>query len=136
MTRWTLLVSALALAVGVMAPDANACWDNSDRVIVSLKKVSLTTEQLKDVFKYQKEHKAVVARAHKEGLGCRYHENHDAVFERKAVGVLTREQFEKHVGRKRTKVEGLEHENYTLRKEIEKLRKLIAALEKKLDAKK
>ncbi len=133
MTKWTLFSCALALTVGLVATDATACWDNSDQMILKLKKLRLNTEQLKDVFAYRAEHKAVVARAHKESLGCRYHENHDAVFEKAAIGVLTDEQFKKHTGRVRTRVESLEHENYTLRKKIERLEKLLAEMQKQLD---
>ncbi len=133
MTKWTLLSCVAVLTLGLVATDAAACWDNSDQIILKLRKLNLNTGQLKDVFAYQAEHKAVVARAHKEGLGCRYHENHDAVFEKSAIGVLTDEQFKKHTGRVRTKVESLEHENYTLRKKVERLEKLLAEMQKQLD---
>lgn len=133
MTKWTLIFCALALTLGLVATDATACWDNTDQIISKLKKLDLSTEQLKDVFAYNKTHKAVVARAHKESLGCRYHENHDAVFEKQAIGVLTDEQFKQHTGRVRTKVESLGHENYTLRKKIERLEKVLEEMQKQLD---
>ena len=132
--RKSILVACAALLVlGFIAHDASACWDNSDGVIASLKKLDLTTDQLKDVFKFQKEHRDVIVRAHKEGLGCRYHENHDVVFEKKAIGVLTNVQFKKHTGRTRTKVESLEHDNWELRKKIERLEKKLKELQKKLE---
>jgi len=121
-----------ALLVALAAPAALACWDNSDRFIVSLKKLDLSTDQLKDIFAYQKEHRGVVARAHSEGLGCRYHENHDAVFEKQAVGVLTNAQFKTHTGRQRTQVESLTYENRLLKKEIVRLEALIKALQAQL----
>jgi len=126
--------SACLLVVGILVPRAWACWDNTDEFIVKLKKVELTTEQLKDVFAYQKEHRQVIARAHEEGLGCRYHENHDAVFEKKAIGVLDDGQFKKVTGRERSEVESLEHENYVLKKRIQQLEERIRALEAALKA--
>ncbi len=132
MAKKIVLLSAFVLALGVVASNAVACWDNSDRIILQLKKLNLSTEQIKDVFLYQKEHKDVVVRAHKEGLGCRYHENHDAVFERKAVGVLTGVQFKKHTGRERTKIESLQYDNRLLKKEIAKLKEMIKTLEAEL----
>ena len=132
--KLTVLVCAFVLAVGVIAPDASACWDNTDQVVLKLKKLNLNTEQLKDIFVYQKQHREVVVRAHREGLGCRYHENHDVVFEKQAVGVLTNTQFKQHTGRVRTKVEGLQHDNRVLRKRVDRLEKrlkeLLAQLEK------
>ena len=103
-----------------------------DRIILQLKKLDLNTEQLTNVFLYQKEHKDVVVRAHKEGLGCRYHENHDAVFEKKAVGVLTGTQFKKHTGRERTKIESLQYDTRLQTKEIAKLKEMIKKLEAEL----
>ena len=136
MARLTVLVCAFALAIGVVVPDALACWDNTDQMVLKLKKLNLTTEQLKEIFVFHKQHKEVVARAHREGLGCRYHENHDAVFEKQAVGVLDNAQFKKHVGRERTRVESLEYDNRLLRKKIAKLEKRIKELEAALKAKK
>ena len=130
---------AVALVVGLLAPAAIACWDNSDVMVVKLKKLNLTTDQLKDLFVYHKAHKKVIERAHAESLGCRYHENHDAVFEKQAVGVLTDKQFRTHAGRKRTKVESLTFENRLLQKKIEKLEQQLKELReliKKLAAQK
>jgi predicted RNase H-like nuclease (RuvC/YqgF family) len=132
MANRTLALVALGLVVGWAAPQAVACWDNTDLFVVKLKKLNLSTEQLKDVFVYQKQHKAVVDRAHREKLGCRYHENHEAVFQKQAIGVLTDAQFKKHTGRVRTKVESLEYENRLLKKKIAKMEKRIKALEKQL----
>ena len=129
MSRRILGLVAVALVVGLMAPAAFACWDNSDAMVVKLQKLKLSTEQLKDIVILQKEHKQVVVRAHKEGLGCRYHENHDAVFAKQAVGVLTDVQFRSHTGRKRNQVEGLTYENRVLRKKIEKLEKQLKQLQ-------
>ncbi|MDH3592923.1 MAG: hypothetical protein OER88_13645, partial [Planctomycetota bacterium] len=92
------------------------------------KKLKLSTVQIKEIFAFQKEHKAVVVRSHKEGLGCRYHENHEAVFQKKAIGVLTHTQFKQHTGRERTKVEKLTYENEKLKKEIARLKAEIARL--------
>ena len=128
MSKKILGVVAVALVVGLAAPAAFACWDNSDAMVVKLQKLKLTTEQLKDIVVLQKQHKAVVVRAHKEGLGCRYHENHDAVFEKQAVGVLSDAQFKTHTGRKRDKVESLTYENRMLKKKLEKLEKELKAL--------
>ncbi|MHC4955208.1 MAG: hypothetical protein ACYTGZ_15245 [Planctomycetota bacterium] len=132
MTKRILGVVAIALVIGIAAPTALACWDNSDLFVTKLQKAKLTTEQLKEIFELKKEHKAVVVRAHKEGLGCRYHENHEAVFEKQAVGVLTDEQFKKVVGRKRSKVESLTYENKMLKKKLAAMEKRLAALEKLL----
>ena len=62
MAKKIVLLSAFVLALGVVASNAVACWDNSDRIILQLKKLNLSTEQIKDVFLYQKEHKDVVVR--------------------------------------------------------------------------
>ena len=133
MTKRVLSLAVLSMSVAFFASEASACWDNSDGLILKLKRLDLNTDQLKDVFSFQKEHRAVVARAHSERLGCRYHENHDAVFEKKAIGVLNNVQFKKYTGRVRTKVEILEHENWRLQKEIAKLRALIEKLQKQLE---
>lgn len=126
-------IAGLALFVGIVAPAAVACWDNTDLFVTKLKKVNLTTEQLKELFDLQKQHRVVVKRAHTEGLGCKYHENHEKlVFEKQAVGVLNDEQFKKVQGRKRTKVESLTFENKQLKKKLAKLEKRLAALEKAL----
>ena len=130
-------IGMLALCVAIVAPAAWACWDNSDLFVAKLKKANLTTEQLKEIFDLQKQHRAVVKRAHKEGLGCKYHENHEKrVFEVQAVGVLNDEQFKKVQGRKRTKVESLTYENKELKKKVAKLEARLAALEKALAEKK
>ena len=68
------------------------CWDNTDKLIVKLKTLDLTTEQLKDVFAYQAEHRELMAASHEDGRGCRVHENHEVVFEKMSIGVLTDEQ--------------------------------------------
>lgn len=130
MVKKVLMLSVFALVIAQFAPTASACWDNTDELIAKLKKLQLNNEQLDDVFALHKEHKAVVKRAHSEGLGCRYHEKHDAVFEKKAIGVLDGTQFKKFTGRDRTKVEALEYRNRQLEKKIEKLEKKIDELEK------
>ena len=128
-------IAVLALFIGLATPAALACWDNSDLFVAKLKKTSLTTEQLKEIFQLQKDHKAVVVRAHKEGLGCKYHENHEKlVFEKQAVGVLNDEQFKKVEGRKRTKVESLTYENVQLKKKLAKLERELAELKKLIAA--
>jgi hypothetical protein len=123
---------AFLLVLGSLATEARACWDNTDQVIAKLKRLELSTDQLKDVFAFQKEHREVVERAHLEGLGCRYHENHHVVFEKKAIGVLDDGQFKRHTGRDRTEVESLEHENYLLKKRIAELEKRLKELEARL----
>ena len=134
MAKRILVLSVVGLALGLLAPKASACWDNTDEFMLKLKKVKLTTEQLKEVFALQKQHKAIVVRAHKEGLGCRYHENHEAVFQKQAVGVLTDAQFKKATGRKRTKVESLTFENVQLKKKLAAMEKRLALLEAALKA--
>ena len=128
--------AGLLVFVLVAAPAALACYDNTDLFVKKLKKVDLTTAQLKEIFELQQQHRAVVQRAHKEGLGCKYHENHEKmVFEKQAVGVLTDEQFKKVQGRARTKVESLTYENKQLKKKIAKMEKELAELKKLLVAK-
>jgi len=134
MTKRVLGLGVAALVIAVLSPAAYACWDNSDMFVAKLKKVNLTTEQLKEVFELQKQHKAVVVRAHKEGLGCRYHENHDKVFEKQAVGILNDDQFKKAIGRKRTKVESLTYENKVLKKKLAEMEKRLARLEAAIKA--
>ena len=131
MVKKVLLFSVLALVFAQFAPTASACWDNTDELIAKLKKLRLNTEQLDDIFAAHKEHKAVVKRAHTEGLGCHYHEKHEKVFQKKAIGVLDNSQFKKFTGRDRTKVEALEYRNRQLEKEVERLKKKIQELEKK-----
>ena len=129
MSKRILVLSLVGLALGVMAPKASACWDNTDEFVIKLKKVKLSTNQLKEIFVFQKQHKAIVVRSHKEGLGCRYHENHEAVFQKQAVGVLTDAQFKTAVGRKRTKVESLTFEHDQLKKKLAAMQKRLAQLE-------
>lgn len=122
-------ITYLALFVALAAPAALACWDNSDQFVTKLKKAELTTGQLKEIFSLQKQLRTVVARAHTEGLGCKYHENHEKlVFEKQAVGVLNDDQFKKVVGRKRTKIESLTFENAELKKRLAKMEKQLAEL--------
>jgi hypothetical protein len=132
----SLRVFGAVLIVALLAPQAFACWDNTDRVILQLKKLDLSTEQLKEIFALQKEHRAVITRAHEEDLGCRYHEDHEAVFQKKAIGVLTDTQFKKQTGRERNEVEALTYENYKLRKEIARLKAELEKLCAELEAKK
>jgi len=134
MRNRVLGLAVAVLVAGFVAPAAYACWDNSDLFVAKLKKVNLTTDQLKELFELKKQHKAVVVRAHKESLGCRYHENHERVFEKQAVGVLNDEQFKKAVGRKRTKVESLTYENKVLKKKLAEMEKRLARLEAALKA--
>jgi uncharacterized protein involved in exopolysaccharide biosynthesis len=131
-SRTVRILGVAALGVALLAPAALACWDNTDDVIVKLKKLELSTEQLKEVFAFQKEHQEVVVRAHREGLGCRYHENHEAVFEKNAIGVLNDAQFEQHTGRARTEVESLQYQNRQLMKEIARLKAELKKLEAEL----
>jgi hypothetical protein len=112
----------------VDAANPTFCWDKTDQLIVKMKKVRLTNEQLIDVFAYQTEHRAVIKRAHSEDLGCRYHEDHQVDFQKSAFGVLTDEQFQKLNGRKRTEAEQLRYENYLLKKELEALKRELAEL--------
>jgi len=129
--------AGLMVFVLVAAPAAYACWDNTDLFVKKLRKVDLTTEQLKEIFELQKKHRAVVKHAHKEGLGCKHHEDHEKlVFEKMAVGVLTDAQFKKFEGRARTKVESLTYENKQLKKKIAKMEKELAELKKLLAEKK
>ena len=66
-----LAVFACVLVLGVSQASASApfCHDNTDKLIVQLKKVDLTTEQLKDVFVFQKQHREFVAQSHTDGRG-------------------------------------------------------------------
>lgn len=119
------ILSSVALVVGMFASSASACWDNTDLLVKKLQKLELTTEQLKDVFQYQKQHRDFVTMCHSEGKGCRVHENHEVEFQKNAYGVLTDDQFQKVVGRERTEVEKLRFENYKLKKENERLKKQL-----------
>jgi predicted RNase H-like nuclease (RuvC/YqgF family) len=134
MTKRGFGLAVVTLSIGLLAPAVYACWDNSDLFVAKLKKVDLTTEQLKELFDLREQHKAVVVRAHTENLGCSYHENHEKVFEKQAVGVLNDKQFEKAVGRKRTEVESLTYENKELKKRLAEMEKRLALLEAALKA--
>ena len=115
-------------AIAIAAPSAKACYDNTDKFITQLKKLDLTTEQLKDIFQFQKEHRALITTSHSEGKGCRVHEQHEVVFQTLAIGVLDDEQFQKQTGRERTELESLKYENYLLKKEIARLKMEIERL--------
>ncbi|MFN0204797.1 MAG: hypothetical protein ACKVS6_00600 [Planctomycetota bacterium] len=130
MNRCLVTLAAVAIAFFAAAPIARACDDNSDQVMQRLKKVDLTTEQLKQVFAYQNDHKNFITKAHKEGLGCRSHESNVAVFEKSAVGILSDDQFKKYSGRERNETETLRYQNYLLKQEIDKLKKEIESLKK------
>ena len=56
-------IFGLVLFVGLAAPAALACWDNTDLFVTKLKKTKLTTEQLAELFDLQKQHRVVVNRA-------------------------------------------------------------------------
>jgi hypothetical protein len=97
-------------------------------VIKKLKKIDVTMNQMKDVFELQKKQRGEITKAHTEGLGCKYHEDKEVDFEKAAFGVLDDAQFEKLMGRERNEIERLRHDNYTLVKEIEKLKAELEAL--------
>ena len=126
------LIAALACVIVVGATQASAltpfCWDNTDKLIVKLKKVQLTTEQLKDVFAYQTEHRELMAATHTDGRGCAVHENHEVLFEKQSIGVLSDKQFKAFKGRARNENESLRYENYLLEKELERMQKELDAL--------
>ena len=126
---------ALAAFVFVLSvSQASACYDNTDRLLVKLKKVDLTTEQLQDVFKYQKEHRDLIAASHHDGRGCAVHEHAEVDFEKRSIGVLTDEQFQEFTGRARTEAESLRYENYMLKKELERMKLELAELQAALEA--
>ena len=131
-----LAVCACLLVVGVTQVSATTpfCWDNTDKLIVKLKKLDLTTDQLKDVFAYQAEHRELMAASHEDGRGCRVHEDHEVVFQKRSIGVLTDEQFSKLKGRARNETETLRYESYLLEKEVARMEKELAALRKQLAA--
>jgi hypothetical protein len=131
-----LAVFACVLVLGVSQASANApfCHDNTDKLIVQLKKVDLTTEQLKDVFVFQKQHREFVAQSHTDGRGCSAHERMEVTFERQSIGVLTDEQFKKYKGRVRNENEGLRYENYLLKKEVQRMKKEMEALKAEMKA--
>ncbi len=126
------LITALALAIAFASANAWAhtsspmCWDRTDKLIVEMKKLELTNDQLKDVFAFQADHRKYMRAVHRRGEGCHKHEIAEVDFEKRSIGVLTDQQFEKLQGRKRTEAETLRYENYVLKKEI-------AALQKQLD---
>jgi hypothetical protein len=121
-----VFAGAAVLFVVAVSP-AMACHDRTDKTVVQLRQADLTTEQLKAIFEYQKEHKDLITKSHQEGLGCSVHENHQAVFEKAAFGVLKDEQFKKVVGRERTEAEALRYENYLLKQEVTRLKAEIEA---------
>ena len=130
----SLAFGALAILLGILTAAAPFCWDKTDDMIVKLKKVKLTSEQLQDVFAYQAEHRTMIERAHEGDLGCRFHENHHVQFQKSAIGVLTDEQFQAFTGRGRNETETLRYENYLLKKELEALKRRLAQLEAEADA--
>jgi hypothetical protein len=125
-----LAFAVCAFALTAAAPAAKACDDNTDTTVLKLQKLDLSTQQLKQIFAFQQEHKAFIQKAHTERLGCLAHENHIAEFEKAAFGVLNDNQFQKAVGRKRTEVESLRYENYVLQQEIARLKAELEALRK------
>ena len=133
--RKLFLLGAVLFGV-LLAPNVDAaspyCWDKTDRLIVKLKQLDLTTEQLQDVFEFQKQHRDLMAACHEDGRGCSAHEKAEAVFQKKSIGVLDEKQFEKHVGRKRTEAETLRYENHLLKKELAALKAELAAIKLQL----
>ena len=123
MTRKLLALCAFVLVLGVSEASA-FCYDKTDNLIVKLKKLNLNTEQLKDIFEYQQDHKDLIVQSHSDGRGCRYHEKMEVEFEKASIGVLTDEQFEKYAGRERTETEALRYENYLLKKELARLERV------------
>lgn len=120
-----------SFAIAMLFPStASACWDNTDLLVKKIKKLELTTDQLKDVFQYQKAHKDLITQCHQDGRGCGVHERAEKEFEKKAYGVLTDEQFEKATSRKRSEVETLRYENYRLAKQNKKLQRELDRLKK------
>lgn len=135
MTRKLLLLCAALLVVGVSQVHATTfCWDNTDTLIVKLKKLELTTEQLDDVFAYQREHRDLIASSHRDGRGCRFHENHEVEFEKASIGVLDDSQFQKLKGRQRNETEGLRYDKYLLTNQIEQLKAQLDAVRAQLAA--
>lgn len=131
-----MLKQALAVVTFVLVLSAGQvsafCWDNTDELIVKLKKLELTTEQLKDVFQYQQKHRDLVTASHQDGRGCRHHETMEVDFQKASIGVLTNEQFKNLQGRERTETEGLRYDNYLLKKEIERLHKELVSIRAEL----
>ncbi|RKY20188.1 MAG: hypothetical protein DRQ55_08535 [Planctomycetota bacterium] len=133
MLRKILAVAVFALVLG--ANQASAfCWDNTDELIVKLKRLQLNTEQLKDVFQYQQQHRELITSSHEDGLGCRHHEAMELNFEKASIGVLTDAQFKQLQGRERTEDEILRYDNYLLKKEVARLKKELLALKAELAA--
>ncbi len=129
-----LSVAAAALLFAAAAPAATACDDNTDVFVQKIQKLDLSTQQLKSVFAFHAEHKAFIAKSHREGLGCLAHERHQADFEKAAIGVLDDGQFKKMTGRVRTETESLRYENHLLKTEIERLKAELEALKKEIRA--
>ena len=135
MTRKLFALCAALLVAGVAQVHATTfCWDNTDTLIVKLKKLELNTEQLDDVFQYQREHRDLIAASHRDGRGCRFHEDHEVEFEKASIGVLTNDQFQQLKGRVRNETEGLRYDNYLLTKEVEQLKAQLEALRAQLAA--
>jgi len=134
MRKLCLLGAVLFGVLLVPNVDATApfCWDKTDRLVVQLEKLDLTTEQLQDIFAFQEQHRDLMAACHEDGRGCGVHERAEVEFQKKSIGVLDDEQFEEHTGRKRTEAETLRYENHLLKKEIEALRAELAELKVQL----
>ena len=132
MLRKVLTAATLMLVLG--ANVSAFCWDNTDELIVKLKKLQLNTEQLKDVFQYQQQHRDLMASSHSDGSGCRTHELAEVDFQKASIGVLNNDQFKKLTGRVRTETETLRFDNYKLVKEVARLKKELAFLKKELVA--
>ncbi len=135
MKRLIALLASL-LVVGLTQAEARApfCYDNTDKLVVKLKKVQLTTEQLKDIFQYQQEHRDLIAASHADGRGCTVHEHAELDFEKRSIGVLDDTQFKQLKGRVREEAEQLRYENYLLKKEVERMQQEMAALRAQMDA--
>jgi hypothetical protein len=131
----TLLAGALLAGnTQASASPSRFCYDNTDKLVVKLRKVQLTTEQLKDVFAYQQAHRDLIAASHANGQGCSHHEHMEVLFEKQSIGVLTAEQFKKFKGRVRNETEALRTENYLLKKELARLKQEMEALRALIEA--
>lgn len=128
------MITACTLMLALSANASAFCWDNTDDLIVKLKRVQLNTEQLKDVFSYQQSHRDLIASSHQDGRGCQHHEAMEVEFQKKSIGVLNDDQFKKFTGRERTETESLRFENHKLQKELARLRQELALLKKELAA--